>query len=63
MVGGSTIPGVYILPGVIGAFKSVYPGVKISLVIGDTEKITNDIQSGIIEIGVVGAQKKDKRIQ
>ena len=34
----------------------------ISLIIGETEKIINDTLSGILEFGVVGAEKKDKRI-
>jgi len=62
VIGGSTIPGEYILPRIIGAFTRIYPDVKISLVIGDTEKIINETLSGILEAGVVGAEKKDKRI-
>lgn len=62
VIGGSTIPGEYILPRIVGAFTGIYPDVKISLVIGDTEKIINDILSGNLEAGVVGAEKKDKRI-
>ncbi len=63
VIGGSTIPGEYILPGIAGSFTKTYPEIKLSLIIGDTEKIINDTLSGIIELGVVGAAKKDKRIQ
>jgi DNA-binding transcriptional LysR family regulator len=62
VIGGSTIPGEHILPRIVGAFTKIYPDVKVSLVIGDTEKIINETLSGILEAGVVGAEKKDKRI-
>jgi DNA-binding transcriptional LysR family regulator len=62
VIGGSTIPGVYILPRLIGAFTQSYPEVTISLHIGDTDKITQDIVSGIIELGVVGAKSSDRNI-
>ncbi|MCJ7772817.1 MAG: LysR substrate-binding domain-containing protein, partial [Desulfobacterales bacterium] len=61
-IGGSTIPGTYILPIVIGGFKIKYPDVNISISIGDTQNIINDLLSGNIELGVVGAQSKDNKI-
>lgn len=62
VLGGSTIPGTYILPGIIGAFSAVYPQVKVSLAIGDTMKIIDEILSGTLSLGVVGAKVKDRRI-
>lgn len=62
MVGGSTIPGVYILPKMIGAFIQRYPDVTVSLVNGDTEEINKHILEGYLEFGVVGAVAGDKRI-
>jgi DNA-binding transcriptional LysR family regulator len=62
IVGGSTIPGGYILPGLIGQFIRQYPEVKISLNVGDTVKTINDILSGAVELGIVGARTGDKRI-
>jgi DNA-binding transcriptional LysR family regulator len=62
IVGGSTIPGVYILPKMIGAFIQLYPDVTISLVNGDTEEINNHIIEGNLELGIVGAVAADKRI-
>jgi DNA-binding transcriptional LysR family regulator len=62
IVGGSTIPGVYILPKMIGAFIQLYPDVIISLVNGDTEEINHHIIEGNLELGIVGAVAVDKRI-
>ena len=62
VMGGSTIPGVYILPQYIGSFSQTYPEVTISLVLGDTESITGGVIEGDIEFAVVGARLKDSRI-
>ena len=62
VIGGSTIPGVHILPKIIGSFIKEYQEVTISLVIGDTEKIVSDTLSGISELGIVGAKTGDKRV-
>jgi len=61
-IGGSTIPGGYILPKLIGQFTRTYPDVSISLSIGDTEKIIKDTLSGALEIGMVGAEARHKSI-
>jgi DNA-binding transcriptional LysR family regulator len=62
IIGGSTIPGEFILPRVIGTFSKDYPEVTISLIIGDTEKIISDILLGEVEFGIVGAKTGDRRI-
>ena len=62
VIGGSTIPGGYILPQLIGAFTTDYPEVKISLIIGDTDQIIQDTLSGLLELGIVGAKPSDKNV-
>jgi len=62
LIGGSTIPGTYLLPRVIGAFCAAHPHVTVSLKIGDTMQIVGDIREGILALGVVGAKVKDRRI-
>lgn len=61
-IGGSTIPGGYILPGLIGSFVSKHSEVKISLVIHDTSQVIDKIIDGEVEFGMVGAKTMDKRI-
>lgn len=61
-IGGSTIPGTYVIPRLIGSFKTRYPDVIISLVIGDTAKIINATLSGELELGIVGAKTENKNI-
>ncbi len=62
MTGGSTIPGSYILPSLMGRFRKEYPEVKITLVLGDTEKITKEVLEGRVEVGIVGAKTREKQI-
>lgn len=61
-LGGSTIPGAFILPKIIGAFTARFPEVNISLTIGDTKQVVEAILSGDLELGVVGAISKDSGI-
>ncbi len=61
-IGGSTIPGAYILPGLVGAFKRQYPGVSIVLKVSGTNSIIAKIGSGEIELGVVGARTTQANI-
>ena len=54
-MGASTVPGEYILPHLIGAFRDQYPEVKISLEIGDSEEIRRKVIDQRVDLGVVGA--------
>ncbi len=62
LIGGSTIPGGYILPRVVGGFVGEYPEVTVSLVVDDTENIIERTLSGELEMGVVGAKANHKSI-
>jgi DNA-binding transcriptional LysR family regulator len=54
-IGGSTIPGAFVLPAMIGAFTARFPEVHISLAIADTRQVIEAILCGDLELGVVGA--------
>ena len=62
-IGGSTIPGEYLLPEVIGKFRGENPDVISTLHIGDTKEVAAMLIDGKIEIGVVGAMIDDSRIE
>ncbi len=62
-IGGSTIPGAYILPALIGAFKKEYPSLSIQLMIDDTAKVTQAVKDGDLCIGVVGARVADGHLE
>ncbi len=61
-IGASTIPGHYILPPLIGEFSKRFPGVKPSLEISNTGKITALLHKEAINIGAVGAPVADDNI-
>ncbi len=62
-LGGSTIPGQYILPSLIGKFKQTFTEIRIKLVIADTLNITNMVLEGSLELGVVGARIKNSKLE
>ncbi len=62
VVGGSTIPGQYVLPAFIGRFRLLHPEVKVTLHIGDTRQVAEAVLSGELEAGVVGAVVDDERL-
>lgn len=62
IIGGSTIPGGYLLPRAIGKFKLRHPQIRPALIIADTQRIIAGIGDGTIEVGVVGAETRDKKI-
>jgi DNA-binding transcriptional LysR family regulator len=61
-IGGSTIPGGYLLPQIIGNFCKENPQVDITLKIGDTRAIIEGILGGELELGVVGAKSEERAI-
>ena len=62
-VGGSTIPGNYILPQEIGHFLKKFKDVNISIIIGDTGQIIDEILDYKLEIAIVGAKTDLKHIK
>jgi DNA-binding transcriptional LysR family regulator len=62
-IGGSTIPGAYVLPRIIGLFSKRYPEVKIALKVADTSKVISRVLGGRIEVGLVGAKSNDKQLR
>ena len=55
VVGGSTIPGEYVLPALIGRFKTKYPDILVSLLIGSSRQVMEWVEEGRAEVGIVGA--------
>jgi DNA-binding transcriptional LysR family regulator len=61
-VGGSNIPGEYLLPQKLGAFVEKYPGVKPILRIRDSAGVVEDLLDGRVELGFVGFKNDDTRL-
>src|SRR5207237_6919275 len=63
VVGGSTIPGEYVLPALIGRFKGKYPDISISLLIGDSRQVCDWVVEGRVELGVAGARPTHRALE
>lgn len=55
VLGGSSIPGQYLLPLVLGHFKRAYPDITVVLSITDTMNTLERLVHGELELGLVGA--------
>jgi len=62
-MGGSTIPGEYILPRVIGEFYEKFPGISVTIAISDTSDIEKRVIEGELELGVVGSRSSNRVLQ
>ncbi len=63
VIGGSTIPGTYILPSLIGRFKNRYPEIQVTSMIGDSRTISNEVKKDLVEVGVVGSRPADRALE
>jgi len=61
-IGGSTIPGQYILPKIIKSFKEKYSQISIFLKVGDSKEVFEKVLSGEFDLGMVGAIYKNKNL-
>jgi len=62
-LGASAIPGNYLLPELILAFREQYPDVDIRLNVANTRDITKKLFDGDIEIGFIGAAREHSGYQ
>lgn len=62
-LGASTIPGAYILPQRIGAFKRLHPAIQLTLSIGNSRTVADGVLAGDTEFGVVGARWSDPSLE
>jgi LysR family transcriptional regulator, low CO2-responsive transcriptional regulator len=54
VIGASTTPGIYVLPSIVARFKRHYPGIDVSLRIGNSQVIEERIRADEVDLGVVG---------
>lgn len=62
IIGASTIPGTYILPGILKRFAELYPSIEFKLLISDSKGILDRVLSHEIFLGVIGANLRDTKI-
>lgn len=62
-IGASTIPGAYILPRNIEAFKSLHPSIRTTLMIAGSSETVDKLLHGDIELAIIGAKLKDHLLE
>ncbi|MBM4309962.1 MAG: LysR family transcriptional regulator [Deltaproteobacteria bacterium] len=63
VAGASNIPGEYVLPGILGRFKAMYPEIAVTVHLGDTGGIVEKIVNYEIDFGVIGARIAHDQLQ
>ncbi len=63
VVGGSTIPGEYLLPALIGQFRGKYPEIRMALHVGSSREVIDWVEDGQVELGVVGSRPTSRVIE
>jgi len=62
VIGASTIPGTYILPGLTSSFRNIHPSVLFEIVVSDSREIINKVAEHELLIGIVGAKLESKQV-
>ncbi|NPV93043.1 MAG: LysR family transcriptional regulator [Firmicutes bacterium] len=62
VIGASTVPGSYLLPSLIGRYKQEYPQVRVTMEIGDTDKVIGHLLEQRFDLAVVGAMVKHRKL-
>src|SRR5437016_1268618 len=54
LIGASTTPGLYVLPRIVAAFRTKYPGVDVKLRIANSQTIEARVRERELDLGIVG---------
>jgi len=54
LIGASTTPGLYVMPGIVAAFRARYPGVELKLQIANSQVIEGRVKERELDLGIVG---------
>jgi DNA-binding transcriptional LysR family regulator len=63
MLGASTTIAEYMLPEMLGAFKTKYPNLVVRLKVGNTDGVVQMIENNVIDLGIVEAPVLNKKLQ
>ncbi len=56
LLGASTTPGIYLLPRILGNFKSIYPEIVPRLEIANSQRIVEMVNTNRLDIGIIGEE-------
>ena len=55
VLAASTIPGEYVLPGLLGDFCQTHPNVEVRVTISDTADVTSNLLADTADVGLIGS--------
>ncbi len=56
-IGASSTPGIYVLPRLLGAFRQRYPGIELTLRLGNSEGVERLVRASELDLGLVGGHQ------
>ena len=56
LLAASSVPGQYLLPPALAAFRRTHPGVRVRLSVSDTLRVLAEVEGGHVHLGVVGGR-------
>ena len=62
-VGGSSIPGAYLLPRYLARIQDQHPGLELQLQVGDTDTILRALRAGELELAIVGRRAAGRDLE
>ncbi len=62
VISASSIPGAYLVPGILAEFSRIYPNVEMRVHETDSMGVLNDIREHRVDIGFVGTMVKEREI-
>jgi len=62
-IAASTIPGEYLLPAILGEFKSLHPAVRARVVVSDSGTVIDGVREGSFEVGFCGAVPEGQDVE
>jgi DNA-binding transcriptional LysR family regulator len=54
IIGASTTPGIYVLPGFLGRFRQRHPGIGVTVRLGNSEQVESLVRAGQLDLGLIG---------
>ncbi len=63
IIGASTIPGVYLIPGLMSEFRKKFPSISFQILISDSKGIIENISGHELLLGIVGARLGNEHIK
>jgi DNA-binding transcriptional LysR family regulator len=54
LIGASTTPGLYVVPGIVATFRARYPGIELKLQIANSLVIEGRVKDRELDLGIVG---------